>query len=341
MSRLASSPRLTLVLIALAVLGLAVLLRVTETNLAAAQTPILTAARVDLDPGIDPAAPVWQAAGGIDVGLTAQQITYPIGGSVPLLNARALYFNNRLYLRLAWDDDSLNDSTFAVEDFSDAVAVEFPAEAATSVPSVCMGQADAGVNIWYWRADSQTGVITNPADIYLGTSVDTYPLLGDPLDFPARAAGNPLSNVGPVQNLVAQAFGTLAPAADQSVLGSGNHDDGSWAVVISRPFSSASQHETTFGVGTMTDIAFAVWDGEQDERNGQKAISQFVRLDVSGDADVVTTPPTPDDASTPAALDEDDGGISWPAAVALAIAVPLILVIMLAMFNSYSSERRV
>lgn len=341
MSRLRTTPRLALAAAVVAVLGVAVGLRLTETNLAAAQTPVLTAQRVDTDPGLDPSAAVWAGAPPTEVVLTAQRITFPAGGSVPMVEARALHHDETLYVRLTWTDETLNDRSFATEDFSDAVAIEFPADAASSVPSVCMGQADAGVNIWYWRADSETGIPATAADAQPNALVDLYPSEDD-LFYPARAAGNPIALAdGSVQNLVAQAFGSLAPAVDQTVTGSGAHADGAWSVVIARPFAGSTEDEASFAVGSTTDVAFAVWDGANQERNGQKSVSQFLRLELS-DAAVTAAPEPPDDGVVPGAAAEEagDGGVSWPAAVAMAIAVPLILLILIAMFGNYREQSR-
>jgi hypothetical protein len=188
-------------------------------------------------------------------------------------------------VRTEWADKTSDDTSTRAEDFSDAVAVEFPAQSASSVPSVCMGQADGGVNIWQWRADSDKGV-ASPAEAYTNALIDSYPS-DEPVFFTARAAGNPIANsaeTGPVQTLVAQLFGTLSPASTQNAQGKGVHDDGRWAVVFSREFESADPEQAVFEVGTATDIAFAVWDGSNDERNGRKSVSGFVKLFVSPDS---------------------------------------------------------
>jgi hypothetical protein len=210
---------------------------------------------------------------------------YFAGGSARTVSARALHYNGRLFVRAEWADNTADDTSTRVEDFSDAVAVEFPAQSATSVPSICMGQTDGGVNIWQWRADSDRGIST-PAAMYTNALIDAVPS-DDPVFLTARAAGNPVANsavIGPVQTLVAQMFGTLTPASEQNVQGKGVYKDGKWAVVFSRDFASADPAQANFGVATATDIAFAVWDGSNDERNGRKSVSVFVKLAVSPDA---------------------------------------------------------
>jgi Ethylbenzene dehydrogenase len=111
--------------------------------------------------------------------------------------------------------------------------------------------------------------------------VDRYPETGD-LWFPAREAGNPVATGGgAVQDLVALGFGTIGPAPSQSVEGRGDRHQGRWRVVIARPLAAPDADRPAFEIGTQTDVAFAVWDGRRGDRNGQKSVSQFVRLELS------------------------------------------------------------
>ena len=271
-----------LALVVLAALGL----RLANANPAQSQTTTLQAWRVDRDPSMNPMADVWRAISPIAVPLTAQQATYPFGGgTVAEVQAKAVHYKDLLYLHLEWADGSQDVSTDQVTHFADAVAVEFPSKAASSVPSVCMGQADAGVNIWQWRADRQPNLAaSDPGDRPL---VDYYPSRDD-LWFPARQAGNPYdAQAGnPVQNLVARSFGTIGPAAEQPVTGQGAYEGGNWQVVLSRSYASAGDDQPTFATGDTTDIAFAVWDGSNGDRDGKKQVGQFVRLTFSQDSAV-------------------------------------------------------
>ncbi len=283
MSFLNRIPRRILTMGALAaVLVAAGVLQLAGANPAASQTLTLTAWQADEDPGLDPGSEIWKRAQFIQAPLTAQAGSYAAGGgSIPVVWARALHFNNTLYVRLEWEDSTQDDSTLKVEQFADAAALEFPAKSATSVPSVCMGQADMGVNIWQWRSDS----LGDPNELYANTLVDMYPTKDD-LFYTARAAGNPYANPkqGPVQNLVAVAFGTLSPAETQDVQGKGEYKDGRWSVVFARPFAGAADDQASFTAGTSTDIALAVWNGSEGDRNGRKSVSQFMTLSISGAA---------------------------------------------------------
>lgn len=267
---------------AVAVLAIAALLLWANAEPAETQNLTLFAYEADRDPGLDPNDSVWERAQPVQVPLSGQAAAYAAGGgSVPVVSVRAVHHKGTLYLRLEWEDSTADAGTYRPEDFADAAAVEFPAQAATTVPSFCMGQPGAGVNIWHWRADSEQ-VLALPPEHYSNAVVDWYPSTED-LFFTARAAGNPYAlNASPVQNLVAQAFGTLTPAAEQSVQGHGVYANGKWQVVFARPFDTSDPELAKFGPGTKTDVAFAVWDGSKDERDGMKSVSQFITLSISG-----------------------------------------------------------
>lgn len=281
-ARFATRRGMTAGFIALAMLA-ALVLQLSDVNPAASQTAMLTAYEADRDPGLDPNSSVWKQSVRARVPMTAQAGSYAAGGgSVAMVTARALHYNGTLYVKVEWDDDTMDDSTGRVQDFADSVALEFPAQTAATVPSVCMGQADAGVNIWQWRADYQAGV----PDVFVSypnALIDDYPSDED-VFFTARAAGNPMSQSGAVQDLVSRAFRTINPASTQEVQGHGVHEDGKWSVVFARALEGVDASRASFATGTRTDMAFAVWDGSKDERNGQKSVSTFVRLSVSGAA---------------------------------------------------------
>lgn len=257
-------------------------LQLIGANPAVSQSAAVEAMLVDGVPDLEPGSSIWNRAPAAEVPLSAQSVIYPFGGSaLPAVRVQAVHDGTELFIRVSWPDSTADMSTVGSEDFADAVAVQFPAIAASSAPPLCMGQADQGVNIWHWRADDLPSSVE---ELHADGYVDQYPSTDD-LYFPARAAGNPyaLPSLGPVQDLVAVGFGTLGPSAEQTVAGSGHWDRDEWAVVFSRPLSSADAQRPAFDVGTTTDIAVAAWDGAAGDRNGQKAVSAFLQLSISGD----------------------------------------------------------
>lgn len=249
---------------------------------AVSQLATVSAYAADSDPGIDPAAGPWARIPGVQVPMTAQATTYPFGGDpIPSVDVRAVHWNGRLFVRVEWPDSSMNDSSFGFERFADAAAVQFPSATGSAVPALCMGQVAAGVNIWQWRADSQAGIPqTLPEEDPNGVA-DYYPITDD-LGYPARYVGNPYDAAGTpaAQNLVAEGFGTLTATPDHPVTAMGAYDGSRWSVVFSRAFASPGPDQPTLSVGAKTDIAVAAWNGQHGDRNGQKAVSQFVSLDI-------------------------------------------------------------
>jgi DMSO reductase family type II enzyme heme b subunit len=277
MTRLARSRRLALAALVLFAAGV---LQFTGINPAASQTVLLVAYESPSDPGLNPNDAAWDAVRAVEVPLSAQRGSYAAGGgSVGLVRLKALHHEGRLYVRAEWTDRTENASALRVQDFTDAVALEFPARTAATVPSVCMGQPDAGVNIWYWRADVDAGAtslqVANP-----NMHVDGYPFTDDTF-LTARGAGNPVAADSPVQTLTSHLFGYLNTSPVQDATGHGVRTADGWAVVFSRDFKSDGPDHADFGPGARTDLAVAVWDGANQERDGMKSVSQFITFQVA------------------------------------------------------------
>jgi complex iron-sulfur molybdoenzyme family reductase subunit gamma len=260
---------------------IAIGLRVVEANPAIAQTQSIGAWRSDAEPVMDGSSPDWQSILPVMLPTTSQQVTAPMGGgTIERVAVRALHYDDRLYVMLEWSDATPDKYSDHYESFTDAAAVQFPAEAGSEVPAICMGQADRAVNIWQWRADQQSDAPTMPENGY----VDSYPSTDD-LYFTAREAGNPLSqteNRNAVINLVAGGFGTLEVSDGAGVSGNAVYSDGRWMVVFSRSFDAAGELQPTIDETTgPVDVAFAVWDGSKRERNGIKSVTAFTRLQIT------------------------------------------------------------
>ncbi len=276
--------------VALAVAAAAAL-TITGTRLAASQEAVLVARTTTAEvPVRDPWDPFWDAVPALDVALSAQQSVPPMGGRRLTITARAVNDGENLYVEVEWQDPQADRSVGATEDFTDAVAVQFPASGATRVPAFCMGDPTASVNIWQWRAASQADVRRGfqgaEATLHPDGYVDMYPFEGDETFAAGLAAGNPLSvreRTSPVDNLVAMGNGSLTADPTPVVDGWGAWRDGVWRVVFARPLAVAREGNVELAKDDYTDIAFAVWDGQAEERNGRKSVASFVALDVSPD----------------------------------------------------------
>ena len=314
-------------MLVVAVLALAVGLvtQIFGFDLAYSQTLTVTVWSADEDPGVDPDWAGWGVVPRARVPLTAQQVTAPMGGgSAASMSVQTIHFDGDLVVRISWPDATKDISTAKPELFADAVAVQFPASARSSVPAICMGQADGAVNIWHWRADSQAGVSALPEahDGY----VDRYADISETY-YPGAASGNPFAASSPVQNLLAGGFGTLTPADEQTVVGEGRHKASEWTVVLRRSFAAPGVEHPQFEIGQEIDVALAVWNGSEGDRDGIKSVSQFVRFSIS-------------DSPVPASVGPDAAiALPAPSAVGYVVvglftgAVLVLLAVMLVWFG--------
>ena len=70
------------------------------------------------------------------------------------------------------------------------------------------------------------------------------------------------------------------PGNEQTVMGSGIWDGEKWQVVFVRKLRSDSKQKVDFSIGQSFPIAFAIWNGDEKDRNGQKMVSTWYQLDL-------------------------------------------------------------
>jgi DMSO reductase family type II enzyme heme b subunit len=97
-----------------------------------------------------------------------------------------------------------------------------------------MGDAERPVNAWFWRAD-----------------------LAEPFDVIARGYST----------------SQRRPAGSSQLEANALYRDGEWHLVFQRPLQTGSGEFTRFAPGESSKIAFAIWEGSNAERAGQKAVS--------------------------------------------------------------------
>lgn len=151
-----------------------------------------------------------------------------------------LYFqvartSERLYVRLRWKDATQNRNN-TVNAFSDGAAVQWALNGADT--NYMMGSGPKKpVNIWYWRADLKA-----------------------------------------VENLAAGGFGSTTGLPEQSVSGKALYQvqrsdrDNEWQVVMSRKLVSQGKQQVKFQKNTIP-MAFALWQGDEAQRDGNKRVS--------------------------------------------------------------------
>jgi mono/diheme cytochrome c family protein len=257
---------------------------------------------------LDPLAAIWTKVPLVRVHLVPLWVRKQ---PVEEVRVRSVHNGEQIAFLLEWDDRIVNQDLLRSQDFRDAVALQFPVAAVElhgaghAEPSFTMGDEHGLVNIWHWKADWEADLqrYRDVQDRYAGMAVDLYPFAQgpapegetgqvkaplpthDPTYLAGWGAGNPLSipnRPSSVEDLNAMGFGTLTsqPREGQNVQGRGIWKEGKWRVVMVRPMRSQSDRDVQFVPGQSLPVAFAVWDGAQGDRDGQKAVSVWQRIEI-------------------------------------------------------------
>lgn len=247
---------------------------------------------------IDPFASAWVKAPFVRVPLRP---LWARAKTIDEVRVRSLHNGKAIAFLLEWDDPIADQSMLRSQDFRDAVAIQFPV--GDKEPLYTMGETQGLVNIWHWKADWEADLqrYRDLQDVYPAMEADAYwfqrgvPLgveaakaptsSHDPTYLAGWGAGNLLSNPlrrSSVEDLNAIGFGTLTsqPPDDQNIFGKGVWQGGKWRVVMVRAIKPESHRDAQLIPGQSTSVAFAVWDGAQGDRDGQKAVSLWQRLEI-------------------------------------------------------------
>ena len=247
----------------------------------------LPAAKIPLDPN-DRA---WSGLPILVAKLLPQDIVEPrlMKASTPEVHVQSLNNGSEIGFRLEWPDPAANDLP-GTGRFLDGCAVQIPSKLEPNPPEPQMGEAGRSVEITFWRADWQASVNGRKDTLqalYPNAIADHYPFESKALEpgsaaqkemamrySPAEAMGN--RRVGPrespVEDMVAAGPGSLAPASSTTSRGQGIRTKDGWSVVLLRRFPQGLTAKAR------TQIAFAVWDGSQQEVGARKMRSGWVSL---------------------------------------------------------------
>ena len=316
---------------------------------ASSQGLTLIAARVTEPlPSQDLDSPVWLQATPLEIPLSAQNVARPmlLETNVKAVTARALYNDQQIAVLVEWADATDNSEMVRVQDFRDAVALQFPLGA--DQPFVCMGVQGANVNIWHWKADWQRDLVAwqDMNTLYPNMNVDYYPFANgenpapsnytDANYVPAFATDNLMAmpHKSSVEDLVAGGYGTLTsqPLDAQNIHGYGAWNNNQWRVIFTRNLASAESDDVSFAEGKLYSLAFAAWDSANNERNGQKSTSEWLSLQIGKTAPVTQAPSVSRVTATPPS----------PEAVAIPLAllvVPLVLLLLMSTFIWKEDEK--
>lgn len=229
---------------------------------------------------LEPTCPDWKDAAIVQIPLNP---LWPCAEAPRSLRISGVYDDRNIAILVEWDDGALNGAGVRVQDFQDAAAMEFSLSGRT--PFLGMGDPVNPVNIWQWKAGWQQEIEGGRPDVekqYPALYVDVYPRT-EAIFRTATATGNPISQTlhnSPVEDANAHGFGTFKtqPLDGQNVRGRGLWMDGKWRVVFLRTIESASADDVKFAPNKPIPVAFAVWDGQHHDRNGQKSISTWYQI---------------------------------------------------------------
>ena len=212
----------------------------------------------------------------------------------PELEVQAVHDGKTIAFRLSWRDEAANRHAAKSEAFEDAVALEL--YRGDAEPFIGMGDPNVPVDVWFWDADRQ-GSVASVADVYPNTVVDVFPFsetavasaeLNRPgatmadqpdISLPARASGNLIMPSGGESGASTLTVGgpgsvTFRLPKSQLVHAVGQWKDGRWAVVMTRSLEVRSESDgVSLKPGSGASIAFAIWDGALQDRDGKKLIT--------------------------------------------------------------------
>lgn len=246
----------------------------------------------------DPESKLWNRGKRLKLPLLNQTMFYPRlwQATIPSIEIRALFNGEQVAFRAEWGDQAANDLE-SIVGFRDALAVMLPLDPTAERPPIFMGSVGKPVYILQWKASWQRDVAegfqgvekTYPNwfnDLYPGHP--TWEALGmsqkDALPFyPGLAVGNTLSQqnrTSPVEELVAEGYGTLTSLSSQRAQGKGIQKSGKWQVSLGLP--SAGDDLPALKPGMALPVAFAAWDGGDRQVGGRKHYSDWITVELPG-----------------------------------------------------------
>lgn len=247
-------------------------------------------------PTSDPLSPLWSKAPASTFPLSPQQVTTPELDrlTVPAIQVQSLHNDTWIVFRLVWADPT-RDTGVGIGSFTDAAAIQLPLQ--DEIPfSPFMGSKGVGrVQILHWKARWQDDLDRGYRDvenIYPNMYYDFYPMAEGGRPYPLKKAfgnpdaagymagmrvGNPMAQpdrLSPVEEGMAEGFGTMTTQPHQDSTGKGVWKEGKWFLVVARPLVTNDPNDKQITKGQKTSIAFAVWDGSHQQRGARKQITK-------------------------------------------------------------------
>jgi hypothetical protein len=216
---------------------------------------------------LNPNSALWRSSGGpkkITLELGPQMFTNPKwpDPSIKKVIFSAVRNKSELAIILEWTDNAKDNSYGFSERFTDQAAVMFPLEPQEEAPMITMGNEGNTVNIWQWKAAWQKDLEPEKNNQFRKRR-DSSPSS-------SGMSSQNMDRESPVEDLNAEGFSTLTIQEEQNVHGKGVWKDNRWRVIFRRSLSNSDSADAQFGGSTQ--MAIAVWNGANKERNGQKGL---------------------------------------------------------------------
>lgn len=208
--------------------------------------------------------------------------------AVETINVASVNNGEQIAIRLRWQDPTRDGFVETRQDmFRDGVAVQLALGDVTlhthghNEPFFGMGNRGKAVNIWHWKAGLEETLEAEEDMEYSTGGVDMDALIfGGIMSNPVASLNTTKENA--VEELNAEGFGTITPQPgdNQNVEGYGEWKDGVWTVVFLRDMPKTGKWDVNFIRKDPVLVAFAVWDGVKEDRNGRKVVTVWQRLHI-------------------------------------------------------------
>lgn len=254
-----------------------------QVKVSATGTPTLHAVKVSADPSLDLFHPIWKQAPATVVPLRP---LWARDDWVDSMKVQVVVGPNMAAFRFEWRDITKDDEIIRHRNYRDAVAIQYAPKGRPSdyvgIPFIGMGDKKKAVRIWHWKADWEADIRRGFRDVAenMDQMVQQADFKTDKRYLAGLAAANPLSDRmrrSSVEVLMAKGFGTLTNLPrNQTVQGRGLWVNGKWVVIMRQALLSPAA--PSLRRGRPLPVAVAAWDGSAGDRNGQKAVSQWMEL---------------------------------------------------------------
>jgi len=157
-----------------------------------------------------------------------------------------------------------------------------PSITGTALTEQLSAQAVRAGNVLYVRLrwnDKTANTKASDTNRFVDGVALQFPIDGKPSTTPFMGGGDSLVNVwywradGQTQNLLANGFGSATKVPTAALASTSVRRDDGWEVVLTRSLASPKDEGVVLKGRKTIPIAFAAWDGDNQERDGFKAVT--------------------------------------------------------------------